>query len=123
VIVLGHRLAEELAAVGTRSAHRRAIKVSGRKREVVACSLTCNWSRARSRRVLRRFVAASQLLEPSREPRLPTLRLKAHSIEAVDTLRVQAVNWFGGAVRHACREAECRSRNSTPSRTRVRRCC
>jgi putative ABC transport system permease protein len=34
------------------------------------------------------------LLEPSRDPRLPTLRLKARSIEAVDTLRSQAVNWL-----------------------------
>jgi putative ABC transport system permease protein len=34
------------------------------------------------------------LLEPSREPRLPTLRLKAQSIEAVDTLRTAAVNWL-----------------------------
>jgi putative ABC transport system permease protein len=34
------------------------------------------------------------LLEPSRDARLPTLRLKAHSIEAVDTLRADAVNWL-----------------------------
>ncbi len=34
------------------------------------------------------------LLEPSSVPRTPTLRLKARSIDAVDTLRSEVVNWL-----------------------------
>jgi len=70
----------------------RAIKVSGRKREVVACSLHPQLVPSpispRSRRFVRRVIA-----RPSREPRLPTLRLK-RTASKVDTLRVAGRNWL-----------------------------
>src|SRR6266446_2227090 len=95
VIVPGHRLAEELA--GGRDALwliGRAIKVSGRKREVVGVLAPPAIGPEPDLAAFAPIRGGESLLEPSREPRLPTLRLKAHSIEAVDTLRVQAVNWL-----------------------------
>src|ERR1700730_9840830 len=95
VIVLGHRLAEELA--GGRDALwliGRAIKVSGRRREVVGVLAPPAIGPEPDLAAFAPIRGGESLLEPSREPRLPTLRLKAHSIEAVDTLRIQAVNWL-----------------------------
>ena len=95
VIVLGHRLAQELA--GGRDALwliGRAIKVSGRKREVVGVLAPPAVGPEPDLAAFAPIRGGESLLEPSREVRLPTLRLKAHSIEAVDTLRAQAVNWL-----------------------------
>jgi putative ABC transport system permease protein len=95
VIVLGHRLAEELA--GGRDALwliGRAIKVSGRKREVIGVLAPPQVGPEPDLAALAPIRGGESLLEPSQEPRLPTLRLKAHSIEAVDTLRDQVVNWL-----------------------------
>jgi putative ABC transport system permease protein len=95
VIVLGHRLAQELA--GGRDALwliGRAIKVSGRKREVVGVLAPPSIGPEPDLAAFAPIRGGESLLEPSREVRLPTLRLKAHSIEAVDTLRSQAVNWL-----------------------------
>jgi putative ABC transport system permease protein len=95
VIVLGHRLAEELA--GGRDALwliGRAIKVSGRKREVIGVLAPPQVGPEPDLAAFAPIRGGESLLEPSRDPRLPTLRLKAHSIEAVDSLRDEVVNWL-----------------------------
>jgi putative ABC transport system permease protein len=95
VIVLGHRLAEELA--GGRDALwliGRAIKVSGRKREVVGVLSPPQVGPEPDLVAFAPIRGGESLLEPTREARLPTLRLKAQSIEAVDTLRAQVLNWL-----------------------------
>ena len=95
VIVLGHRLAEELA--GGRDALwliGRAIKVSGRRREVVGVLSPPPVGPEPDLTAFAPIRGGESLLEPSREVRLPTLRLKAHSIEAVDSLRTQVLNWL-----------------------------
>src|SRR2546423_3981052 len=88
VIVLGHRLAEELA--GGRDALwliGRAIKVSGRKREVVGVLAPPAIGPEPDLAAVGPIRGGESLLEASGHPRFPTLRLKAHSIEAGDTLR------------------------------------
>jgi putative ABC transport system permease protein len=95
VIVLGHRLAAELA--GGRDALwliGRAIKVSGRKREVIGVLSSPQVGPEPDLAAFAPIRGGESLLEPSQEPRLPTLRLKAQSIEAVDTLREQVLNWL-----------------------------
>ncbi|HEV7389130.1 MAG TPA: ABC transporter permease [Gemmatimonadaceae bacterium] len=95
VIVLGHRLAEELA--GSRDALwllGRAIKVSGRPREVVGVLAPPKVGPEPDLAAFAPLRGGESLLDPSPEPRLPTLRLKANSIEEVDSLRSQAVNWL-----------------------------
>ncbi|MDP9203204.1 MAG: ABC transporter permease [Gemmatimonadota bacterium] len=95
VIVLGHRLAQELA--GGRDALwliGRAIKVSGRKREVVGVLAPPAIGPEPDLAAFAPIRGGESLLEPTRDPKLATLRLKAHSIDAVDTLRAQAVNWL-----------------------------
>jgi putative ABC transport system permease protein len=95
VIVLGHRLAEELA--GGRDALwliGRAIKVSGRRREVIGVLAPPQVGPEPDLAAFAPIRGGESLLEPTQNPRLPTLRLKAHSIEAVDTLRDQVVNWL-----------------------------
>jgi len=95
VIVLGHRLAEELA--GSRDALwllGRDIKVSGRPREVVGVLAPPKVGPEPDLAAFAPLRGGESLLEPTREPRLPTLRLKANSIEAVDSLRAQTVNWL-----------------------------
>jgi putative ABC transport system permease protein len=95
VIVLGHRLAEELA--GGRDALwliGHAIKVSGRKREVVGVLAPPAVGPEPDLTAFAPIRGGESLLEPSRDVKLPTLRLKAHSIEAVDSLRTQVLNWL-----------------------------
>jgi putative ABC transport system permease protein len=95
VIVLGHRLAEELA--GSRDALwllGRAIKVGGRPREVVGVLAPPKVGPEPDLAAFAPLRGGESLLEPSGQPRLPTLRLKANSIEAVDSLRAQTVNWL-----------------------------
>ena len=95
VIVLGHRLAEELA--GGRDALwliGRAIKVSGRRREVVGVLAPPAIGPEPDLAAFAPIRGGESLLEPTRDPRVPTLRLKAHSIEAVEALRTQVLNWL-----------------------------
>jgi putative ABC transport system permease protein len=95
VIVLGHRLAEELA--GGRDALwliGRAIKVSGRRREVVGVLAPPAVGPEPDLTAFAPIRGGESLLEPSRDVKLPTLRLKARSIEAVDSLRTQVLNWL-----------------------------
>src|SRR3954467_12070222 len=95
VIVLGHRLAEELA--GGRDALwliGRSIKVSGRKREVVGVLAPPAIGPEPDLAAFAPIRGGESLLETTQGQRLPTLRLKAHSIEAVDTLRADVLNWL-----------------------------
>jgi putative ABC transport system permease protein len=95
VIVLGHRLAEELA--GGRDALwliGRAIKVSGRRREVVGVLAPPAIGPEPDLAAFAPIRGGESLLEPTRDTRVPTLRLKAYSIEAVDALRTQVLNWL-----------------------------
>src|SRR5258705_6349647 len=87
VIVLGHRLAEELA--GGRDALwliGRAIKVSGRRREVVGVLAPPAIGPEPDLAAFAPIRGGESLLEPSREPPLPNLRLTAPSIDAVRAL-------------------------------------
>jgi putative ABC transport system permease protein len=95
VIVLGHRLAEELA--GGRDALwliGRAIKVSGRRREVVGVLAPPAIGPEPDLAAFAPIRGGESLLEPTRDPRVPTLRLKAYSIEAVEALRTEVLNWL-----------------------------
>jgi putative ABC transport system permease protein len=95
VIVLGHRLAEELA--GGRDALwliGRQIKVSGRRREVVGVLAPPAIGPEPDLAAFAPIRGGESLLEPTRDPRVPTLRLKANSIEAVEALRTQVLNWL-----------------------------
>jgi putative ABC transport system permease protein len=95
VIVLGHRLAEELA--GSHDALwliGRTIKVSGRRREVVGVLAPPAIGPEPDLAAFAPIRGGESLLEPTRDPRVPTLRLKAHSIEAVEALRTQVLNWL-----------------------------
>ncbi len=102
VVVLGHHLARELA--GARDAQwlvGRRITMGGQRREVIGV-LTAPPEGDTSD-----FVAFAPLrsgmgmLEPGSAPRVPTLRLKARSIEAVDTLRTSTLDWL--ATRYGAR--------------------
>jgi len=95
VIVLGHRLAEELA--GSRDALwliGRAIKVSGRRREVVGILAPPSVGPEPDLAAFAPIRGGESLLDPTREMRVPTLRLKAQSIEEVEALRAQVMNWL-----------------------------
>jgi putative ABC transport system permease protein len=95
VIVLGHRLAEELA--GGRDALwliGRPIKVSGRRREVVGVLAPPPIGPEPDLAAFAPIRGGESLLEATGEPRVPTLRLKAYSIEAVEELRTQVLNWL-----------------------------
>ena len=95
VVVLGHKLAQELA--GGRDALwliGRAIRVSGRRREVVGVLAPPASGPEINFTAFAPIRGGETLLQPTGTVRLPTLRLKAHSIEAVDSLRSQALNWL-----------------------------
>ena len=95
VIVLGHRLAEELA--GSRDALwliGRAIKVSGRRREVVGVLAPPAIGPEPDLTAFAPIRGGESLLDPTPDHKVPTLRLKAHSIEAVEALRTQVLNWL-----------------------------
>ncbi|MFL5479912.1 MAG: ABC transporter permease, partial [Gemmatimonadaceae bacterium] len=72
----------------------RDIKVSGRPREVVGVLAPPKVGPEPDLAAFAPLRGGESLLEPTREPRFPTLRLKANSIEAVDSLRAQTVNWL-----------------------------
>jgi putative ABC transport system permease protein len=95
VIVLNHRLAEELAGgrdplwlVG------RAIRVGGQRREVTGILAPVPGGDEGDLAAFAPIRGGEGLLAPATTPRVPTLRLKARSIEAVDTLQSQVVNWL-----------------------------
>lgn len=96
VIVLGHRLAEELA--GNRDALwmvGRAVRVSGQRREVIGVLAAPPGGEEADFIAFAPIRGGTTLLSSGGARPLPTLRLKAHSIEAVDTLRTAVMNWLG----------------------------
>jgi putative ABC transport system permease protein len=95
VIVLGHRTATELAGV-----HDplwlvgRTIRTGGERREVLGVLEPPVGGEEPNLVAFAPLRGGEALLEPSAAPRVPTLRLKARSIEAVDTLQGQVVDWL-----------------------------
>jgi putative ABC transport system permease protein len=95
VIVLGHRSAAELAGVHDALwLVGRSIRIGGERREVIGVLAAPASGDEQDMVAFAPLRGGDALLEPSAAPRVPTLRLKAHSIEAVDTLRLAAVNWL-----------------------------
>jgi putative ABC transport system permease protein len=94
VLVLGHRLAEELA--GNRDALwmiGQSIRVHGERREVIGV-LAAPAGGERDLVAFAPFRGGSTLLQPVPTSLHPTLRLKSRSIEAVDTLRQATLDWL-----------------------------
>ena len=95
VIVLGHRTATELAGV-----HDplwlvgRTIRVGAERREVLGVLEPPQGGDERDMVAFAPLRGGEALLDATSAPRVPTLRLKAHSIEAVDTLQAEVVNWL-----------------------------
>ncbi|MEO6527367.1 MAG: ABC transporter permease [Gemmatimonadaceae bacterium] len=95
VIVLGHRTASELAGVHDALwLAGRTIRVGGERREVIGVLSPPASGDEPDMIAFAPLRGGDALLEPSGAPRVPTLRLKARSIEAVDTLRTEVVNWL-----------------------------
>ena len=95
VVVLGHRLAGELA--GSRDALwlvGRSIRVRGARRVVVGVLSPPAAAPEADLVAFAPLRGGAALLEPTGSPQLPTLRLKARSIEAVDTLRAATIDWL-----------------------------
>ena len=96
VVVLGHRLAEELA--GNRDALwmvGRAVRVGGQRREVIGVLVAPPGDPETELVAFAPIRGGAMLIAGSASRPLPTLRIKAHSIEAVDTLRRDVLNWLG----------------------------
>ncbi len=95
VVVLGRRLAQELA--GAHDAFwlvGRTIHLGGERREVIGVIAP---TRSGDEPALVAFAplrGGADLLAPTPRARVATLRLKARSVEAVDTLRAATVNWL-----------------------------
>jgi putative ABC transport system permease protein len=95
VIVLGHRTAAELAGVHDALwLVGRSIRVGSERREVVGVLAAPSSGDEPDMVAFAPLRGGEALLEPTSAPRVPTLRLKARSIEAVDTLRSEVVNWL-----------------------------
>ncbi|MEO5590341.1 MAG: ABC transporter permease [Gemmatimonadaceae bacterium] len=95
VIVLGHRLAQELA--GTRDAFwlvGRSVRVGMKQREVVGVLAPPAHGPDPDLVAFAPLRGGAALLDPSYTVPPVTLRLKARSIEAVDTLRGSVQDWI-----------------------------
>jgi putative ABC transport system permease protein len=95
VVVLGHTLAAELA--GMRDAHwlvGRTVRVGGDRRTVIGVLASPPGGPESDHVAFAPLRGGAELLDPTGAPRAPTLRLKARSVEAVDTLRVATIDWL-----------------------------
>jgi putative ABC transport system permease protein len=95
VIVLGHHLAEELA--GSRDPLwlvGRPIRVSGSQREVVGVLAPPEFGPETDLIAFAPVRGGLELIDRGSASQPPTLRLKARSIEAVDSLRRAAEQWL-----------------------------
>jgi putative ABC transport system permease protein len=95
VVVLGHRLARELAEprdplwlVG------RTVRLGGARREVVGVLAPPAAGPEPDLVAFAPLRGGAALLDPTRAAPPPALRLKARSIEAVDSLRAATVDWL-----------------------------
>jgi putative ABC transport system permease protein len=107
VVVLGHRLAEELA--GERDPLwliGRAVKLGGDQREVIGVLAAPTGGPEPDLVAFAPIRGGTSALGPTSEPRVATLRLKAKSIEAVDSLRVKTMDWL--AERYGLRASKLR---------------
>ncbi len=95
VVVLGYHLAQELA--GARDAFwmiGHVIWLGAGRREVVGVLAPPKSGRDPDLVAFAPLRGGLELMDPSSAPRVPTLRLKAHTIEAVDTLRAATLDWL-----------------------------
>ena len=107
VVVLGHRLAEELA--GERDPLwliGRTVKLGGDQREVIGVLAAPTGGPEPDLVAFAPIRGGTAALGPTSEPRVATLRLKAKSIEAVDSLRVKTMDWL--AERYGLRASKLR---------------
>jgi putative ABC transport system permease protein len=95
VVVLGHRLAQQLA--GERDALwllGQAVKIGDRRLEVVGILAPPTVGPEPDLTAFAPIRGGANLLSSSGDAQLASLRLKAHSIEAVDTLKSEVVDWL-----------------------------
>lgn len=95
VIVLGNRLAQELA--GARDGLwliGRTIRAGGTRREVIGVLAPPAMGPEPDLVAFAPIRGGLDLLQTTRSRQVATLRLKARSIEAVDTLKLAAENWL-----------------------------
>jgi putative ABC transport system permease protein len=95
VVVLGHRLARELA--GSRDALwllGRTVTISGARREVIGVLAPPTTGPDPDLVAFTPLRGGMGLLDPSGVPQPPTLRLKARTVEAVDSLRTATLDWL-----------------------------
>jgi putative ABC transport system permease protein len=95
VVVLGNRLARELAdsrdplwLIG------RTVRLGGEQREVIGVLSPPTGGPEPDLVAFAPIRGGISVLQPSSSPRVATLRLKAHSIEAVDSLRSKTIDWL-----------------------------
>jgi putative ABC transport system permease protein len=95
VIVLGNRLAQELA--GARDGLwliGKTIKAGSSRREVIGVLAAPASGPEPDLVAFAPIKGGVDLLQTTRSRQVATLRLKAHSIESVDTLKLAAENWL-----------------------------
>ncbi|MBV9879745.1 MAG: ABC transporter permease [Gemmatirosa sp.] len=95
VVVLGHRLAQELA--GDRDALwlvGRSIRMGDSRREVIGVLVAPAAGPEPDLVAFAPIRGGLAALDPVSGPRVPTLRLKARSVEAVDSLQRAAESWL-----------------------------
>ncbi|HUQ21230.1 MAG TPA: ABC transporter permease [Gemmatimonadaceae bacterium] len=95
VVVLGNRLARELAdsrdplwLIG------RSVRLGGEQREVIGVLSPPTGGPEPDLVAFAPIRGNISLLSPGSSPRVATLRLKAHSIEAVDSLKTRTMDWL-----------------------------
>jgi len=95
VVVLGHRLATQLAdsrdplwLIG------RTVRVGGEQREVIGVLAPPTGGPEPDLVAFAPIRGGTAVLEPTSSPRVATLRLKASSIESVDSLRSRTIDWL-----------------------------
>lgn len=92
VVVLSHRLAEELAAGrGARAMLGREVRIGGDAREVIG--ILASYEGERALHSYLPFAAAARVLPPVAYRRTPQLLVKATSLEVVPATRDRVVDW------------------------------
>jgi putative ABC transport system permease protein len=107
VIVLGNRIAQELA--GNRDGLwliGRTVRVNGARREVIGILAPPKSGPENDLVAFAPIRGGLELINESRARNVATLRLKARSIEAVDTLKAATENWL--AERYGLRASKLR---------------
>lgn len=95
VVVIGFELAQELA--GNRDPLwmiGQQVEISGQRREVIGIIASRNTGSVPDLVAFAPLRGGAELLEAGFASRPPVLRIKAHSIEAVDSLRIATIDWL-----------------------------